>query len=204
MDEAVMLRAVERILAVLIGGFAIYLGYLLFVRIPEQREGEGKILFPWGLSIFVARVGPGVFFALFGAAVVGVSLYKGIVASLPGDAEQTSLQGSRPQVIYSGISEVKREGPPVELVKARNRLRLQVEFLNGLPSRLKTDLSDTERREVAARSLEIKLMLMERVWGQDWGDLGRLRLWAESGAEDPAPEPSDVVKYFRAGQEAGK
>ena len=38
-----ILRLIERIVGVLIGGLAIYLGYRLFIKIPEQRGGDGKI-----------------------------------------------------------------------------------------------------------------------------------------------------------------
>jgi hypothetical protein len=32
------LRVVERILAVVIGGLSIYLGYRLFIKLPEQKD----------------------------------------------------------------------------------------------------------------------------------------------------------------------
>jgi len=59
MDE-VILRAIERLLAMIIGGLCVYLGYHLFLCIPEQKEGEGKIEFSGGISLFVSRVGPAV------------------------------------------------------------------------------------------------------------------------------------------------
>ena len=77
--EAYTLRALERIIVVIIGGLSVYLGYRLFLHVPSQKDGEGKISFPGGISIIVNRVGPGVFFALFGAGVVALSLYHGIV-----------------------------------------------------------------------------------------------------------------------------
>ena len=89
MDE-VILRATERLLAVIIGGICVYLGYRLFLRIPEQKEGEGKIEFPGGVSVFVTRVGPGVFFAMFGAAIVALIVagaQKPIPATLTAAAE---------------------------------------------------------------------------------------------------------------------
>ena len=73
--EAILLRSLERILSVLIGGLSIYLGYRLFLKIPQQTDSSGKIILPGGISIFLSRVGPGVFFSLFGTLVVGLSLY---------------------------------------------------------------------------------------------------------------------------------
>jgi hypothetical protein len=195
MDE-VILRALERLLAVVIGGLCVYLGYRLFLCISEQKEGEGKIEFPGGASIFVTRVGSGVFFAMFGAAIVGLSLYKGIVASHPGPGGPWG---------YSGITQAAPAQAHEALERERLKLRLQVEFLNVLPTLLKRDLSDSDDREVATRSRDIKLLLMERVWGPDWGNLEEFRLWIEFGAPDPAPQKlSAPAQYLRAGQETSR
>jgi hypothetical protein len=194
MDE-VILRAVERLLAVIIGGLSVYLGYRLFLRIPEQKEGEGKIEFPGGVSIFVTRVGPGVFFAMFGAAIVGLSLQKGIVSSQP------RLDGGR--VVYQGIAPTASASAPEARKHDQLKLRSHIEFLNLLPTWVKADLSEAERREVMIRREEIKLLLMEAGWGQDWGSFEAFRLWVESGAQDPVPTTvTAAAQYFRAGQEA--
>src|SRR4051794_16652007 len=72
--DASLLRGAERILIVGIGGLAIWLGYLSFRLIPYSHDASGHISFPGGIKIYVSRVGPGVFFCLFGAMVVGLSL----------------------------------------------------------------------------------------------------------------------------------
>jgi hypothetical protein len=194
MDE-VILRAVERLVAVLIGGLSVYLGYRLFLCIPEQKEGEGKVEFPGGTSIFVTRVGPGVFFAMFGAAIVGLSFQKGIVSS------QRAPTGER--IVYQGMA------PAVSAVTAEAQhldqlqLRSHIEFLNTLPAWLKADLGETERREVTLRREEIKLHLMEQVWSQGWGSFETFRQWVASGGQDPVPTTlMAAAQYFRAGQEA--
>jgi hypothetical protein len=110
MDE-VLLRAIERLLAVIIGGLCVYLEYLLFLCIPAQKEGEGKIEFPGGASIFITRVGSGLFFAMVGAAIVGLSLYEGIDSSRRGDAGAP--------IVYQGI--VANAPPPMmEPIRERN------------------------------------------------------------------------------------
>lgn len=194
MEEIMVLRSFERILAVLIGGIAIYLGYLLFVRIPEHSEGEGKIEFPGRLSVYVARVGPGVFFALFGALVVGISFYQSVIIAT-GDKDGVA--------VFSGFSSQQEVSPnPVKLTDKRIELRQQVEFLNRLPSIIRDNLSEADRREVAAGMRETKLLLMQQIWSDDWGHFEEFRLWAEEGEPDPVPERlSAAAKYFRAGQE---
>jgi hypothetical protein len=194
MDE-VMLRAIERLLAVIIGGLCVYLGYRLFLCIPEQKEGEGKIEFPGGTSIFVTRVGPGVFFAMFGAAIVGVSVQNGIVSS------RQNPNGER--VVYQGITPmaptIAQEAQKLDQLK----LRSHIEFLNTLPTWVKADLSAAERREMTIRREEIRLLLMEKVWSQDWGNFDEFRRWVESGAQEPVPTTlTAAAQYFRAGQEA--
>ena len=72
----VSLRFLERLCAVVIGGIAIYLGYRLFLKVPERHDSAGKLVLPWDVSVVLSRVGPGIFFALFGASVVGASFFK--------------------------------------------------------------------------------------------------------------------------------
>lgn len=76
--DAIALRSAERILAIAIGGLAVYLGYRLFLALPEQANSEGKVVLPGNISVYLSRVGPGAFFALFGAIVVASSLYFSI------------------------------------------------------------------------------------------------------------------------------
>ena len=69
-------RMAERILVVAIGGLAIYLGYRLFLKVPESHDSEGRIKLPWNITLLFSRVGPGVFFAVFGAAIVTYALHQ--------------------------------------------------------------------------------------------------------------------------------
>ena len=71
-------------------------------------------------------------------------------------------------------------------------------FLNSLPSRLETERSDENRRELTS----IKLRLMKTVWGSDWGDFEEFKVWAESGANNPVPQDlENAARYYRSGQE---
>src|SRR3981189_2911886 len=67
------LRSVERLIVVVGGVLAIYLGYRLFSHAHLRNDGSGKLK----TTVFefaVAKVGPGVFFALFGTWVLFSSL----------------------------------------------------------------------------------------------------------------------------------
>lgn len=65
-------RMIERVFIVLVGGLSVYLGYLLFKSIPERHAdaSEARFFLPGDISVHLSRIGPGVFFALFGAAIV--------------------------------------------------------------------------------------------------------------------------------------
>jgi hypothetical protein len=204
--DPVILRALERILAVVIGGVCVYLGYRLFLHIPEQKEGEGKINLPGDVSIYVTRVGPGVFFALFGTGIVALALYHGITYAGPDRfSENASVQDNvspDSSMRYSGLMPRDAADAREQLAQNRLELRLDIEFLNTLPTLLQTDLSPVQRREVGTRLASAKLALLRTVWGADWGDYDAFLLWAESGAHDPIPEGLDrVAAYYRTGQE---
>jgi hypothetical protein len=72
--EFLLIRAIERLIAVLVGAFAIYLGYRLFLAVKTTGEGSAQVKLPYDVTVMVSRVGPGVFFALFGSALIGISL----------------------------------------------------------------------------------------------------------------------------------
>src|SRR5260221_5763848 len=94
------LRSLERILAVMVGGFTVYLGYRLFLQIPNRTDSQGKVILPGGISIYMTRIGPGCFFALFGAIVLGLSFKNAVTYSkgLPGDSTNAHRSTE-----YSGI-----------------------------------------------------------------------------------------------------
>lgn len=188
------LRALERILVVLASAMSIFLGYRLFLAIPRQQSGEGKLELPGGVSIFVTRVGPGVFFALFGAVVIAFSLHESITY-----AQEDPRSGAR--ITYSGIGQElaprEHEGGDAD----RLEVRLSLEFLNSLGALLREDLPPDDLVTVERRRRQIKLLLMSSVWDDDWGDWELFRLWAEGGALEPVPpQIAAAADYFRSGE----
>jgi len=67
---AILLTALQRMLAIAVGAFLCYLGYRLFLKVPTKEDSNGKIILPSGLAIHLTRVGPGVFFSLFGTLIM--------------------------------------------------------------------------------------------------------------------------------------
>jgi hypothetical protein len=195
--DILLMRGIERLAIVLIGGMAIYLGYRLFLAVEAEAEGEARITLPHDVTVMVSRVGPGVFFALFGSLVVVASLYFSIRYS---DAER-SYSGMAPS--FAGASAAGEAGvvPSDEaLMLARLRLRQEIEFLNRLPGLLGNGLSEGQRETAAGHVREIKLRLMTTVWADDWSDLDSFRMWAEGGA---AAEGGEAFGSARAFYQAG-
>jgi hypothetical protein len=198
--DILWLRGIERLAIVLIGGMAIWLGYRLFLAVKAEAEGEAKITLPHDVTVMVSRVGPGVFFALFGSMVVIASLYFSISYS---DADRNVVyMAPAEQAAAETASRVAMASAPAgeTLALERLRLRQEIEFLNRLPGLLGPGLSEGQRATAMRHSREIKLRLMAAVWADDWSDPARFRLWAEGGG---AAEDSDAFAGARAFYEAG-
>jgi hypothetical protein len=131
-------RATERILLVMVGALAVYLGYCLFREIPTAKNAEGKVELPGGVSIFLTRIGPGVFFALFGIAVIGYSVAQPVrldlpnVATLsglgqpvgpPGPSSPVSIAGPEPREGRRKTERPRSGGPATARSSCRCRIR---------------------------------------------------------------------------------
>ena len=201
--DLLSLRVLERVLAVLIGGMSIFLGYRLFIKLPRQKDSSGKVMLPGDISVFFSRIGPGVFFSLFGAAVVVVSLQQGLELNLANKASvsaETTEKVTDLKVRYMGGT---GEPDPAKRDAARAEARRTIAELNRLPAMLAPDVPATRRTDVAQAVRESKLALMAVVWDADWGDFAKFRNWVNDGEPDP-PAPGfspDAIKTFRQTRE---
>lgn len=197
-------RGLERLLVIGAGALAIVLGYLLFRHMPEAGEGEGEVKLPGGVSIYVSRVGPGVFFALFGAAVVGLSLQSPLVIAERSDGDPLAPAAGAPARHLSYLDTGADNGlTPAEieaLELARLRAREHIGFLNGLTGDLAAALPEARRAEIGRRLRNAKLELVQAVWG-NWGDRRAFVEWVRLGAEGAPPQGLEApAALFRQGQ----
>ena len=197
--DPLLLRFIERLAVVLLGGMAIYLGYRLFQLVPESKDSSGRVVLPWNVSIVMTRVGPGVFFALFGVAAVGLALLR----PLQIDGTDASRSGESRRVSYAGEG-----GPedPGNRIDDRRLLKKEINILNAIPQRLRAELPAPDREEVEAAIPRIKLLLMKPVWGkpeQGFGDFARFETWVRDGGHDPAPPGMagalELYRYYTGG-----
>jgi hypothetical protein len=198
--DPITLRLSERILDILIGGISIYLGYRLFFRISAKTDSNGKIILPGNVSIYLTRVGPGVFFALFGAMVVGESLHNSIrytegTTSAP---ERTSrAENIAAPRSFGGVATTAAppERAPNEV--SRGLLRADIAVLNALPTDLKPSLPTERRVQIEQAIPRIKLALMGGVWASDWGDRSEFEKWVQEGSVMPPPAGLETsAKYY--------
>lgn len=187
--DPMLLRFLERITAVLIGGMAIYLGFRLFREVPEHKDSAGKLVLPWDVSIVMTRVGPGVFFALFGVAAVGLALVHPLVIS----GQDGSFQ-------YAAAPAL---GDRTARADSRALLRKEMAVLNTIPGLLREDFPEHQRDSIERSIRHVKLALMRPVWGdpdEGFADISEFERWVRAGEPDPPPARMDgALALYRYG-----
>jgi hypothetical protein len=202
--DPIFVRGVERIIVVLIGGMSIYLGYRLFLKLP-QLESDGKITLPWDISLLLGRVGPGVFFALFGAAVVIFSLQRTVEYS-----EQGALAGSETaasggatvthRLDFAGLGSGLAVADLQAREDARALLHKDIAILNTLSRQLRPDLPEQDVGTAQRAITRIKFTLMKSVWiDRDWGDQTAFEVWLKDQSQPVAGQLQRAVEYYRNG-----
>lgn len=180
----------ERILAMVIAGLSLYLGYRLFREVRYEATGEGGFRLPGGASIFVSKVGPGVFFAIFGTAVLIHSFRNPVEVETPGwiirgfTEETTSLSSSG-------------RGEPL---LAPEEMRRHLMFLREtVPSSLREGLSADDSNDVDSGLRELKLLVMRLGWDEDsWGRYGSFVTWVRRGERGPVPRDlEEAARIYR-------
>lgn len=103
-DQAILFRGSERLLVCLFAGGCLILGWDLFRRgvdLAQRADFKGS-----GFTIRLERVGPGIFFALFGAATLAVSLRSPLSFPMAASSEaEKSNAGSGKRAIRGGSFE---------------------------------------------------------------------------------------------------
>jgi hypothetical protein len=192
-------REVERILAVVISGMSIYLGYRLFLDVKAQQDSAGKLQLPGGIVIYLTRIGPGVFFALFGSAVIGLSLKSTVSISESKLATPAQNAAIETHSNYSGFGSLPVANDQAVTDK-KQQLRLDLDFLNKrLPQLLRPDLSTAERTDLNVILPKTKLSLMLMSWDPGWGDFAVFQKWVDQGSSGPTPlNLEDAAKIYRS------
>ena len=180
-------RVVERIVIALSGALSITLGWHLFkIGVLSEQIAE---LSRAGTTIKLQKVGPGVFFSLFGASILIYGLISPLVLT-PSQAVNTPGGGhpANYSVSYVG-STAQRQ---LEYVKALNTplMIIRADTLDRIPT---ADLRDV----LAANRIlqDLRDGLIRERFGQD-----NLELWNKYGdrfAVNESNVPQDVLPALR-------
>jgi hypothetical protein len=209
LDALLLMRMTERLLGLLAGGLCIVLGYRLFVKLPEKADSSGKVVLPGGVSIWLSRVGPGIFFALFGAAIVAYSFASAVKVT----NEQTGPSSRAPAGTTAGTpattrqeiaamsdrstEQAKREARQQQLMVLRGTLV----DLNATIDHLGRDAASPDRDRLIVGLQMAKMLLLRGAWDAAWGDPDRFQSWINSGALPPPPAAMDEpAGLYLAGQ----
>ena len=202
----------ERLVIALIGALSIYLGYLL-CKMPLGQLSDAELAFGKSATFIVRRVGPGFFFALFGAAIVGFSLKMQMrfiaqepspsPASLPGAKDGTVLRktpgGS--SFLYAVLPGGVFDNQAVQ--SARSQLIIDFRTLDQLCSAIAS--ADAEERVVISKEdradfrnavPRVKQALMSTVWEDDWGDYAAFTSWVRGDQSETPPEGLEAPTRF--------
>jgi len=205
-----LLRAVERLAALVIGAMSIYLGYNLFLRLTdvtaELSKGSGTLRLP-GIGVTISQVGPGVFFALFGATVVWLSVrtqmrYAQQEAAGASSPAHPGEGTGRTEVVYFGGAEGVTDDQVVRSLRSQLRrdFRTLDRIVSALEARNLGALSASELADCISVVPRLKESLLRTVWGPDWGDYSAFRKWIKGGSPEPPPEGlAEPARLFREG-----
>ena len=178
---AVSMHGLERIVAVLLGGLAVYYGFKLFLALPTQTRSDGEIRLP-GMSVVLAKAGPGLFFVAFGALVIITSLFR------PIEIKTANMD-------YRGIGEAaaakepagnpRRESPAKRAGAEQEMARVQLALLSvNCMARLASTRAKGLGADFDQSARESKLALLSLVWERDkWGGYDEFEQWAVGRAK---------------------
>jgi len=202
----ILLGAFQRILSILIGGMLIYFGYRLFLSLPGKRGrdgGSGEFSLGGANKVKLSKVGPGVFFAIFGAGLIAYSFAKPMKVNIPGagpsaqtsPAAQGAPNAASGVVAASGFSYAGAVSVP-QTDEDRARMRAETQHDIIALNRALANTNTSERPELERAVTKAKVSLMEPLWADDWGDIADFREWLAKGGSPPgAVQPA--VDFFQ-------
>lgn len=205
----ILVGAFQRILGILIGGMLVYFGYRLFLSLPGKRGrdgGSGEFSLGRSGKLKLSKVGPGVFFAIFGAGLIAYSFAKPMKVNIPATAANAPNAAAGPNAAtapkankgtvaaasFSYVGAVSAPETDEDRVRMRSETQEDIIALNRALDRANV----SERTQVERAVVRAKVALMEPLWAEDWGELKDFRDWLEKGGTPPA-KTQPAADYFQ-------
>ena len=175
---ALSFRGAERLLIVAVAALCIWFGYKLFQSLPVEHSSGGSLKLP-SARVVLSKVGPGVFFALFGALVLWEAVHTQLVA--PANTPSAEKTAQLAQLTYGAGG-----ADPVALRHVQD----DIQVLNCLASVAPEELGAgaVERALHTAR-----VSLLAPVWQPTWGEVAFASL---KRGEIPASGP--IAEIYNA------
>lgn len=170
-----------------------WFGYRLFAQ--TKSHGSAEISVKDELKLNIQQVGPGVFFSLFGAAILVYNIHKAPTLDIDGKGIGIGMPSGPTRVVPQSIhiSGVQPSDTQILNDKARLlQLQEQIAFTNRLAA--SGAVSSSDQIDLARLTRDIKLSLMRSLWSASWGDYAEFEAWALDPAS-PAPN-ADALKIF--------
>lgn len=161
-ETLILFRAIERLAVVASGLLLIYFGYRLFLALPAVHGSDGKLEMP-STSVTVSKVGPGVFFAVFGTFLLWQMAGAVIRFEPAATLAATTGQAAQGQVAVFGTG--AQAADPQALRHARN----DIAALNCAEARAMATLGPELRDDAARAFARARVALLEPVWQPRWG-----------------------------------
>jgi hypothetical protein len=215
--DPLLLRFIERLTAVLIGGLAIYLGYRLFLSVRDYKDSDGKVALPRNISVVMTKVGPGVFFALFGVIAVSLALIRPLEVNKPAQNNSQEKAAASSSYSYGTGSDTGPSANPDNTGSQTAANRTNVLSDIATLNRFANDITRQHEKDKTSRVTvtvdsdrfmdlidRTKTSLLLSVWSREWGDPEEFKRWAtlEPGYSygDPPSGIKGAAAIFKGGQ----
>ena len=183
--------ALVRLVAMGIGAFLCFLGYRLFSIVPLASPGDAELSGLKGTTIKLTRIGPGIFFALFGALMVIWA------TSQPLSYSESQKPGEKGVVVERKVGAIGSETSQIIDTSdaERTRVKQEIRWLN----QVQLVLTDTQRGNLVDDPdyivPSIKKRLMLATWDSDaWGEASAFVQWLnETGGIGKPKDPKTAV-----------
>lgn len=189
-------RAHERLLALGIAGICIILGFLLFLFAPDA-PAEGTANLEWANKKFMmANVGPGVFFALFGAVITVYS----IVTQAKTQKTVTNNNGQQTETTTTFQFLQKTEKQSEASINVRANYQKDFRTYSRILDKLNSGepVPNNLRLEFETALNNTRQSLMASVWDEQWGEYPDFDNWLKRGCPEPVPDKIlEAAKFFQ-------
>jgi hypothetical protein len=161
-----------------------WFGYRLFAQ--TSSHGSAEFSLKETIKINFQHVGPGVFFSLFGTAILVYGILNPPVldqrtvesySKMSGEANAGAATSSDSSVTIAGL---KTDG---QILNDRARVlqvQQQIGFINRIDDAGKVHADD--QVDLSRHTRDIKLALMQSIWSESWGDRVAFEKWTRDTA----------------------